>query len=342
MVSERWKAMGVAMFYFTCSISMNFLNKAVVSSYEFNFPFFIMACQMLVTVMCLDVLRILKVVKLPVYTLREGAEFLPCSLCFALHSTLSLIALHGMNIPMYGAIKRCTPLVNLILSVLVLKRPLPSPLLTSSVGLITFGAFVASLGDFQFSIHPYTMGGLSVFAQAGYLTLVQASSEFQKRSTLEMLHINGFNTLPIFLTVSMILGEPRAIGGSDAVQEEGFTLVFILLILSGCILTWAQFLCAAVCSALTTSMISVAKSVIQTVLGFFTFGGVKFHPLNITGLVMNILGGVIFSYVKQLEAGRSERRKSRSLENGIGEKSGKHSNKHSVVSYEEESRYRTV
>ena len=39
------RALAAAAFYFVCSISMNFLNKVVVSSYGFNYPFFIMACQ---------------------------------------------------------------------------------------------------------------------------------------------------------------------------------------------------------------------------------------------------------------------------------------------------------
>merc|ERR1719232_791913 len=104
---------------------------------------------MLATVIFLDLLGTMRLIKLSSYSLKDGVEFLPCSLSFALHSTLSLIALHGMNIPMYGAIKRCTPLVNLVLSVLVLKKPFPSALLSSSVGLITVGVFVASLGDLQ-------------------------------------------------------------------------------------------------------------------------------------------------------------------------------------------------
>ncbi len=37
--------MSVVLFYGVTSLSLNFLNKAVVSSYDFNFPFFIMACQ---------------------------------------------------------------------------------------------------------------------------------------------------------------------------------------------------------------------------------------------------------------------------------------------------------
>jgi hypothetical protein len=30
-------------------------------------------------------------------------------------------------------------------------------------------------------------------------------------------------------------------------------------------------------------MVGVCKSVLQTLLGFFTFGGVQFHPLNAMG-----------------------------------------------------------
>ena len=56
--------------------------------------------------------------------------------------------------------------------------------------------------------------------------------------------------------------------------------------MSGGILTYSQFLCASVCSALTASLVGVGKSVLQTVIGFFTFGGVKFHPLNVTGNIM--------------------------------------------------------
>ena len=81
---------------------------------------------MTVTLLILDSLRIFNIISLPAYSLKDGREFLLASLCFALHATLSLSALHGMNIPMYGAIKRCTPLVSLILSVTMLRKQFPS------------------------------------------------------------------------------------------------------------------------------------------------------------------------------------------------------------------------
>merc|ERR1719336_2608274 len=207
---------------------MNFLNKAVVSSYAFNFPFFILACQMAVTIILLHLLRFLRVLQVPNLSLKGSLDFLPCSGCFATHSSLSLIALHGMNIPMYGAIKRCTPLVNLVLSVMVLRKPFPSVLLTFSIGIITIGVLIAGLGDLTFDGHAYTMGTLSVFAQAGYLTLVQKSSEQNHKGIVEMLYVNAYNTLPIFITVSMILGEPSNIGTSVTTLDPGFPLVFAL------------------------------------------------------------------------------------------------------------------
>lgn len=302
------KALKVAVFYFMCSISMNFLNKAVVSSYNFNYPFTIMACQMIVTIVFLDTLRHTGKLKLPSYSYKEGLDFLSASITFSLHSTLSLTALHGMNLPMYGAIKRCTPLVSLLLSVVVLKRPMPSSLLSLSIGIITLGVFIASLGDLEFDSHAYFMGTCSVFAQAGYLTLVQKSSETRHKSSLEMIHINAYNTLPVFLTFAILLGEPDKVASSLRAEDTSFYFIFSLLIVSGIVLSYSQFLCASVCSALTTSIVGVSKSILQTILGFFTFGGVKFHPLNISGLVLNILGGVLYTYVKQLESKRQQKK----------------------------------
>ena len=68
----------------------------------------------------------------------------------------------------------------------------------------------------EFDGHAYFMGLLSVFAQGGYLTLVQRSSIEMKKSTLEMIHINGFNTLPFFTVVSMIIMEPIKIAESNS------------------------------------------------------------------------------------------------------------------------------
>ena len=66
--------------------------------------------------------------------------------------------------------------------------------------------------------------------------------------------------------------------------DTTFVLTLLLQILFGVLFSYSLFLCTAINSALTTSLVGVAKSVVQTVVGFFTFGGVAFHPVNVTGL----------------------------------------------------------
>ena len=88
-----------------------------------------------------------------------------------------------------------------------------------SILLITVGCLVAGIGDLDFDQHSYIMGMLCVFAQGGYLTLVQKSSE-GKRSTLEMVHINSYNTLPFFIVMSLFFREPALISESQAINGE--------------------------------------------------------------------------------------------------------------------------
>ncbi|XP_076046523.1 uncharacterized protein LOC143028396 isoform X5 [Oratosquilla oratoria] len=187
----------VAVLYSSCSAVMAFFNKLIVDTYDFNFPFTILGGQMVTTILVLKILNRSGAVVVPDYTRKSGMAFLAPSFGYAAHASLSLMAVHGMNIPMYAAIKRCSPLASLILSVVLLHKPIPSPKVVSSILIITVGCLVAALN-----------------------------------------------------------------------------------------------------SAVTTTIVGIPKSIIQTVVGFFVFGGVKYHPVNIIGIVMNTFGCVLYSCAK--------------------------------------------
>ena len=57
-------------------------------------------------------------------------------------------------------------------------------------------------------------------------------------------------------------------------------------------------------SALTTSVVGTLKSVAQTTMGMFTFGGVSFNPALLTGVTMNLTGGIFYTYAKYRESQR--------------------------------------
>lgn len=61
-------------------------------------------------------------------------------------------------------------------------------------------------------------------------------------------------------------------------------------------------------SALTTSVVGTLKSVVQTTMGMFTFGGVAINPAMVTGVTVNLCGGIAYTYAKYLEGEMVSRR----------------------------------
>ncbi|XP_071545800.1 uncharacterized protein [Panulirus ornatus] len=290
-------ALIAALLYGVLSLSMAFLNKTVINHYGFNFPFFILSCQMMLAVTVLEVMRATGKFGLPSITVSSVKMFAFPSFCYSLHATLSLMALEGMNIPMYGALKRCTPLVNLVLAVMYLRKPVPSPLVITSVLVITVGCLIAGMSDPSFDGFAYLMGGISVLLQGLYQTLVQQCGE-NKLSPLHILHLNSCISLIPFWVLACGMGELTAVFTYPYNGDAGFNVIFIVLLVLGLLLNFSMFLCTMLNSALTTSIVGVSKSVLQTFIGFFTFGGIIFEPVNITGIILNTAGGVMYTYAK--------------------------------------------
>jgi len=137
--------LAIAFLYGSCSASMAFANKAVLTSYSFNYPFFLVTCQMAISIIVLELLRMTGRTSLVPFTLSRGRMFLAPSIFYAANCVFALRALGGMNIPMYGLIKRCIPVVILVLGVFILHKPLPSPSVCLSVAMITLGCIIAGM-----------------------------------------------------------------------------------------------------------------------------------------------------------------------------------------------------
>ena len=141
--SRQLPGLGAAFLYGATSTSMAFINKSIMNTFEFDYPFFIMVCQMVFTIALLETLRSAGKVDYPAVTWEGSRAFLLPSMCYALNSVLGLYALGRMNIPMYGVLKRCTPVVSLILACYMLKKSPPSKLVIVSVLMMTIGCIVA-------------------------------------------------------------------------------------------------------------------------------------------------------------------------------------------------------
>ncbi|PKI37113.1 hypothetical protein CRG98_042448 [Punica granatum] len=221
------------------------------------------------------------------------------SLFYNANVAFALASLKGVNIPMYIAIKRLTPLAVLIAGFFRGKGR-PSTQVTLSVVLIAAGVLIAALGDFSFDLYGYTMAFTSVFFQTMYLVLVERSGAEDGLSSIEIMFYNSFLSLPFLLFLIIATGEfPNSLALLIAKSNSlSFLVILVLSLVMGIVLNYTMFLCTIVNSALTTTIVGVLKGVGSTTLGFFVLGGVKVHGLNVTGLVINTAGGIWYSYAK--------------------------------------------
>ncbi|XP_048579399.1 UDP-galactose/UDP-glucose transporter 7 isoform X1 [Nematostella vectensis] len=294
-----------ALFYGLTSGSMSFLNKILLTSYSFHFPNILMLMQVTVTAAGLEILRAKEITDIPKYTLERAMTFLIPSVCFALQTSLALRALSILSIPMYNTLRRLLPLVTLLFTRLVLKAS-PSKVIIASVILVVMGCIIAGLGDLHFSSDAYICALGSVLSQSFYLTYIQKTGAEKGLSALAVLHLNSINCIPILMAYVVLSHEIMDVYHYTQYKNNGFEVMIVIDVLMGCVLNYSLFLCATANSALTTSLVGVVKGVLTTFIGFFTFGGVPATFLTVSGVVLNTLGGVLYSYGKYMEKVKKE------------------------------------
>ena len=170
----------------------------------------------------------------------------------------------------------------------------------SEFTVINFPFFFPGYGDLTFNILGYACGAFSNITQSVYLLLVQRATS-GKLSTVESLQLNCINTLPLLVIVCMVKGEIYEVKSYDKYSETIFIVVFVLVILLGCLLNYSLFLCTSLTSALTTSVVGGLKALAQTILGLFTFGGVSHNLATFVGISMSVSGGLSYIFIKYLE-----------------------------------------
>lgn len=234
--------------------------------------------------------------------LLTAKRLLPVSIFYNANVAFALASLKGVNIPMYIALKRLTPLA-VLLAGLFRGRGKPSKQVSLSVMLTAVGVIIAAIGDFSFDLFGYSMALTSVFFQTMYLVLVERSGAEDGLSSVEIMFYNSFLSLPFLLFLIIATGEfPSSLSLLFAKSTSiSFLVIVILSLLMGIVLNYTMFLCTIVNSALTTTIVGVLKGVGSTTLGFVLLGGVQIHGLNVTGLVINTAGGVWYSYAKYQE-----------------------------------------
>ncbi|GAB2215816.1 hypothetical protein Droror1_Dr00020219 [Drosera rotundifolia] len=289
-----------ALSYGGASMAMVFINKAIIMQYAYSMT--LLTVQQLATTALIHMGRVVGYSKARPVNMETAKKLLWVSLFYNANVAFALASLKGVNIPMYIAIKRLTPLAVLVAGHFSGKKR-PSRQVSLSVLLIATGVLIAALGDFSFDLFGYGMALTSVFFQTMYLVLVEKSGAEDGLSSVEIMFYNSFLSIPFLVLLILVTGEfPNSLSLLLAKSTSfSFLMIFVVSMVMGIVLNFTMFLCTVVNSALTTTIVGVLKGVGSTTLGFFVLGGVEVHALNVTGLAINTAGGVWYSYAKYQE-----------------------------------------
>ncbi|CAN4095595.1 unnamed protein product [Withania somnifera] len=185
-------------------MTMVFINKAVIMQYAHSMT--LLTLQQIATALLIHVGRVMGYTKARELNAETAKRLFPVSLFYNANVGFALASLKGVNIPMYIAIKRLTPLAVLVAGFFTGKGR-PTTQVTLSVLLTAAGVLIAALGDFSFDLFGYSLAFISVFFQTMYLVLVEKSGAEDGLSSIEIMFYNSFLSLPFLLFLIIATGE---------------------------------------------------------------------------------------------------------------------------------------
>lgn len=308
-----------ALFYGISSLAVIFINKIVLTTYQFPYFIFLAAIQFLATTVVILTLVLLKKIDIPLISMSIFIEVAPISMMFLGNVVCGLGSTKSLNLPMFTALRRFSILLTMLGEYFILSKTPSSPVVLSVV-LMVGGALIAAFYDIAFDLYGYVL----VFSNNLFTALsgiyMKKASLSTKCSKMGVLFYNSlFSAIALFTFFGfehaqlqyqmfytnkngVIDGSETTSTISDVISFEGwsepnFVGLFLLAAILGSVLNYSIFLCTTLNSALTTAVVGCLKNVLTTYVGMLFLGDYIFHWLNFIGLNVSILGSLYYTYV---------------------------------------------
>jgi len=177
--------------YLSCSCSMIVLNKAILSTYEFPYPFLLIGIHMGVATLVTQVLQKCgqldsvqeRKVSFQIYT----QQIMPIALLFSVTLICGNQSYIYLSISFVQMLKACTPICVLLLSIMMgLEQA--SKVQLGLVGALSLGVVISTAGEQHFNATGFAYEIVSIIAEALRLTLSDRLLKSLKLDAVSMLY----------------------------------------------------------------------------------------------------------------------------------------------------------
>ena len=116
---------GVSLSYALVSVAITFINKIVLSVYQFKFEQTLILMQLLVGSFVIFILSAAGLCRVPAFDFRIAVKALPLSIWFFLYVVTGLGSLRSLTVPTWSALRRLTALFILLFDAIIDGRSTP-------------------------------------------------------------------------------------------------------------------------------------------------------------------------------------------------------------------------
>eukprot|EP00752_Nemacystus_decipiens_P016768 g15005.t1 len=306
------------------SISMILANKYLAASFEAKLHLLPMAFQCFVAVILVEGSRIKGWVQYEPFNMATAMRWFPIAIFFCTMLLSSFLSMQYMNVPMVTVFKSLTNLI-IVTGDFFWHKQVATPLVLLSLGVMTGGAILASWSDIEFSAWGYFWMSANCFATASYVLTMKFATRTMKLPKFGMVFYNNLLGFLIMLPVAVCFGEVFTFESSGIVgfldRSDLHTAKYMFINLfagaAGFFLNFAALWCVGATSATTYAVVNTVNNFPVSILGYFLFPGSTITKTQAQFILVNILGGFIYSAAKIKEQKAKERENAlRASQNG--------------------------
>lgn len=288
------------------------MNKLVFSHAHFNYPWFTLAVQNLISVLVISVARLLG------YTTAGSisptlSRSMPLPIFFfVLFIFTNAQSMRFLNIPVLTVWKSLGPMFVTLFERLYFADRFSTHVYLAMV-LILLSAFVTAINDLEYSPVGYIWAACNVLANVAYLASIRIYLRDASISPLEKtFHSNLLSIIPI-LPMSFLAGEiPNVITALSA-RSPWFKLAYFLSGLLTTAVCASAFWTITVTNASTLSFIGGFNKVPIILLSLLLFD-MRVSAAGWAGVSLGVVAGIIFIRAKTMTLQKTSRKEALLLE----------------------------
>ncbi|DBB06525.1 hypothetical protein WJX77_006771 [Trebouxia sp. C0004] len=294
--------------YCVASASMVLLNKAALSSFDFNSTTSLLFFQCLVCVILVKLADLLGLVTLEPWNMKIIQAWFPVNLIFVGMIWTSFFALKNLGVPMSTVLKNLTNLFVIGGDYFLYGKSYGSAVWLT-LALMMTSAVCGAATDLAFNLTGYLWQLVNCFFTAAYSLYLRGVMDRLVGMTVNKTRLNEFSmvfynnllSLPLLLVLIWQAGEFETLRQEPDLQNPYFLTAAIASSLLAFCISFASLWFLSSTTATTYSLVGSLNKIPVALLGLVAFD-VPWSPQNLLSILVGLGAGVIFVRAKQVPA----------------------------------------